>query len=518
MTRFRWIRKDANGKLCILLLLSVIVLLSNCKKEKDHARSYPRLKSLPVTDITEEGVKFSGDLYSLGNETLTEYGFVWGFTDYLDYKSTDKVILGTPKTTGTFSAVVNTALKKDTEYFVKPYVATDSHVVYGPPVLFMSLGSSGPRITGFEPHTAHWGDTLKIYGNNFSWISYNNIVSLNQTKCIPISSTDTTLFVQVSPDLTDSKSVLTVSLAGIITTHTKDTFSLIPPSFNDYYPKQARWGDTIYLTGSGLKYLFFKPTNYLKIGTVNCSTYFLLSDTIISFRVPDEINTVTGDVTVNLNGIIMKANQSFQLLPPSFSITTAQGTWGNVVTLSGRFNSLYSRNTILFNAIPATILSSNTKTLTAQVPNSLSSEKSIITYKAVPFTITSADTFRLAAPVIKSFSPVSGLAGTTVTIKGKYFGTNYKPVVRFGTTSAVLTSYNDSVIVAKVPSTVPGPLKISVATWKQTISVDDFTILNPVAREGLKDYGYLFSAAGMRLYRPGITHKTSLNDYLLKQI
>jgi hypothetical protein len=125
------------------------------------------------------------------------------------------------------------------------------------------------------------------------------------------------------------------------------------------------------------------------------------------------------------------------------------------------------------------ILSTTLTTIKIRVPDILNSVKSVIIYEAAPFTATSADTFRLAAPVITSFSPVMGSAGTSVTIKGKYFDIS-TTVVRFGNTIAYITNVNDSVIVADVPAGVSGNVRISVAAKLQTTeSADYFNVTNP---------------------------------------
>jgi hypothetical protein len=62
----------------ILLFSFLCLILGDCEEEKAVPREYPRLNTLPVRNITKEGATFSADLYSLGNETINEFGFVWG--------------------------------------------------------------------------------------------------------------------------------------------------------------------------------------------------------------------------------------------------------------------------------------------------------------------------------------------------------------------------------------------------------------------------------------------------------
>jgi hypothetical protein len=481
MTSLRLLRKRTHYLVHFLTLVLFMALLSDCYKETEHPRDYPRLNTLQVANISSEGATFIGEIFSPGTETIKEYGFMWGTVEALIYGINERIMLDLPAKEGQFSADVRSALQKEKKYYVKPYVITENHFVFGPPVTFMSKGSNAPAIFGFEPESAGWEDTIKISGKYFSWYPPNNAVKLNQVICTPISSTDTTLTIKISPDLLVQKSVLSVSVSGNLTLHTKDTFNLIAPAIRDFSPKQARWGDTIYMKGRDLRYLSFRPGNNLKLGTLICQVLSPPFDSIIKFRIPYELTTVSSDLNLNLNGLTLHGEQQFQLLPPlPFTVSPKEGTWGNILTLTGQFNTISSRNSVLLNSSPVTIISTSPTALKVQIPASLSDIKSKVVYKADPFIITSADSFRLLPPLIKSFSPSSGAAGTTVTIKGKYFGVTSTPVIMFGTIAATVTNFNDSVIYTSVPSTGFGPVKISVtAKLQKVLSESEFNLTNP---------------------------------------
>jgi hypothetical protein len=463
----------------ILLYLAAVFMLSNCEDDSPRPRSYPRINTMPVSEITANGAVFTAELYSLGTEVILNYGFVWAASEP-NIKSSNKILLGPRNETGIFSAAIVTNLQKDKEYTVKSFVQTADHIVYGIPVKFKSLGSGAPQVTGFKPSSAAWEDTLIVSGRNFSWVAGDNIVKLNNTICPALSSTDTTLKVLVSYELPDLKSVLSVTLSGNTGVFTKDTFRLIPPVLKDFNPKQARWGDTLILSGKGLSTFSYKSSNSVKLGPYLCILLNILNDSSIAVKIPYEINTIASDLSLLINGFTLPGNQSFQLKAPEFSFTPKEGTWGNTIKLDGNFNTIVSRNSVFFDDVQATIVTSSAKELKVRIPESLSKIKTNIVYNVTPFTVVSADTFRLEAPLISTFSPSAGPGGTAVEIKGKYFSISNTSVM-FGSARAVILFINDSIINVTVPERINGPVKISVSSKLQSVVSDDyFTVTNPV--------------------------------------
>jgi N-acetylneuraminic acid mutarotase len=472
-------RKKITSVVYFFFLL-IILLIIRCEEEKPVTREYPRLKDTEVTNISDSGATFSADLYSMGTEVQEEYGFLWDTWGELNYNGSNKVILGKPLKTGVFTADISSALFKDREYTVKPFVKTGERFVYGPSVTFKSLGSNAPIIYGFNPRSGGWGDTIKISGKNFSWITGSNEINLNSVPCRTTESTDTTLFFIISHAVTSVKNAVSVSLAGNVNTFKKDSLIFLPPEIVDFYSKTGYWGDTVLIKGRNFGMLTLLQTWYIKLGNQNCRVIGEQSDSLIKIIVPYEINTVSNSLNMNLNGFNRTGSVPFTLLPPYFSISPLTGTWGTKITLSGCFNTFASRNTVFFNNVQATISSVTATKMSVIVPSTLSDAKSKIKYNVTPFNLVSADTFTLLPPVLKSFVPVSGASGTLVTLKGKYFST-LSSNVKFGTISAQINSINDSVIVTKVPAGINGPVKISITSYNQSIiSSDNFQVTNPI--------------------------------------
>jgi len=84
----------------------------------------------------------------------------------------------------------------------------------------------------------------------------------------------------------------------------------------------------------------------------------------------------------------------------------------------------------------------------------------------------------LLPPEITSFSPTSGLAGTTVTINGSHFSTTLSDnVVTFNGIAATVTTATENVLTVVVPeNATTGAVKVSVGT-NQVTSSSVFTVL-----------------------------------------
>lgn len=163
-----------------LFCANVLTLLSSCEDDPVK-RDYPRVKTLEVTNITEAGATFTGEVLEEGNSEITEHGFVWA-TRQPDVEYSNKVLLGSFSSTGKFSAEVGSNLTEGLTYQVAAFVISGEFTVYGEPVTFKSLGSEGPKMTGFLPDSALCGDTITITGRNFSWARGSNIVMFNDAQ------------------------------------------------------------------------------------------------------------------------------------------------------------------------------------------------------------------------------------------------------------------------------------------------------------------------------------------------
>ena len=467
----------------LLLFLLSAFIFSYCEDETAEPRSYPRVNSMPVSDISSKGATFNAVLYSMGSEPVIQHGFVWGTIGELDINSSNRVLLGPSEQTGKFSSTIVTSLVSGLDYVVEPFVQSSDHIVYGITTKFRSLGSGAPKIDGFYPHSAGWLDTIVVKGKNFSWIAYENIVSLNQTQCITVSSTDTTLKVVVNMDLADLKSVMSVGIAGNTSLETQDTFKLIAPVIRDFYPKQIRWGDTLFVKGKYLKYLPLRTGNWVKVGTLNCNFLGIVKDSIIAVRIPNEVISITNTVSAFINGINISNTSSLNLLPPLItSFYPKKGLRNSIVTFFGKFNPLQARNQIGLNNIPASITYCSRDSIKLRIPSGTSDIINIFNLKSPPFESTFNDLYEIVHPVINSINPLSAGLNDELTILGENLTSSAGATsVKLGSLQALIKSSSDNKIIFYVPygiDTIPKKVEVTVGTEIAT-SGQSFSLAKP---------------------------------------
>jgi hypothetical protein len=477
MSMFNKFMKVNISLCCFLFSLSILVFFS-CEDQQPQPREYPRVRTLPVTDISDSGAVFFGDLYSLGSEEILEHGFLWDNSENPNFTFSNRVYLGIPRQTGIYAAPIKTTLKKGTKYTVRSFVKTAEHTVMGMTQTFVSKGSRAPIITGFEPDSASWGDTILVKGKYFSWLPGTNVVKLDNIQCTAFQSTDTTIMFVIPNSLSVADRILSVGIEGNIFSFLTGKLRIEKPILHDFLPKQARWGDTIIIKGKNLR-IVDNSTNSVKLGTFKCSLIGLPNDSIVKVQVPYDMSTISSNISVNLNGLTINGKQNFQLLEPYFTFSPAEGTWGTKIKLVGQFNTIASKNSFYIGNSQAGVASTGARQIEILVPSNITTNENLIKYSASPFTVYANQKFILKPPEISSFSPSSGAYNTLVTITGNYFGTNITPVVKFGNYQAVISSWTNTQIKALVPNTGMGFVKITVTIGAQNVmSTTDFNMQN----------------------------------------
>lgn len=145
-------------------------------------------------------------------------------------------------------------------------------------------------------------------------------------------------------------------------------------------------------------------------------------------------------------------------------LSVTSGPVGTPVTITGaNFGSMQGASVVKFNSTMATATSWNDTTILTSVPSGATSGSVTVTVggqtsNGVAFTVT------VPAPSIASLSVTSGAVGTPVTITGANFGSMQGgSVVKFNSTTATATSWNDTTIMTSVPSgATTGSVKVTV--------------------------------------------------------
>lgn len=164
--------------------------------------------------------------------------------------------------------------------------------------------------------------------------------------------------------------------------------------------------------------------------------------------------------------------------PTIASVDPASAQVGAEVTITGtNFSAVASDNEVSFNGNVAEIVSANSTSIVAIVPEAATSgvvDISVINFKA------SGPTFTLEAPlpIITSIDPLSATENTVVTITGENFGiTTTDNAVSFNGTLADIMASSSTSITTSVPAgATTGPVSVT-APGGTVLSSSNFTVL-----------------------------------------
>ncbi|MFI5160645.1 MAG: IPT/TIG domain-containing protein [Sphingobacteriales bacterium] len=242
------------------------------------------------------------------------------------------------------------------------------------------------------------------------------------------------------------------------------------------YPLKADIGDTITIKG---KYF---ANQGLGVTIGGQYTYFLATDSVIKFTVPQSLNTLTPTIVLQYTGHADTVGKGFTLNTPVISSFTSTATFRDTITITGdHFGYANNLNEVDLGAIKATIVSSSRKQLKVIIPDNVPTLNSTLTVKAQLQSVTSPSPFRIRRPVITSVTQ-SALTNDLITVTGKYFHplTGYDALY-FEHVSTPANSGTTTQITASLP---PGPYprrKVAVAVkfldtvinWSQDITLKD---------------------------------------------
>jgi hypothetical protein len=121
----------------ILILLFSTLLVACSDDSPSPARDYHQLSSHAVFNIGATSATFSAEVISPGTEPILEHGFTWGKTrPFADDQGFGTVKLGSKSGIGKFTATVEYSFDKKTTYYVRPFVRTETTMVYGDIISF----------------------------------------------------------------------------------------------------------------------------------------------------------------------------------------------------------------------------------------------------------------------------------------------------------------------------------------------------------------------------------------------
>lgn len=235
-------------KLFYIWLVVSLILLNSCKEED---QKYDLLilstKEVEIDGTTKNGIKLSASILLDSKETILEQGFVYGL--HAEPSLQDLFLKVRDVSRSKFIIALEDALVPDTTYFVRSFVKTEKHLIYGNEVSFYSNGSEPPVIEKIEPELAFWGDTIMIIGKNFDHSGKNNTVYFNNFESSRTWGGLDTLFTIVPDELNVKTSEIKVSLYNQQSKNNK-IFKIHSPVITNLSKTNGQYPDTITITGN----------------------------------------------------------------------------------------------------------------------------------------------------------------------------------------------------------------------------------------------------------------------------
>lgn len=340
----------------------------------------------------------------------------------------------------TISAVVEAGSSGDVVVTTSGGTATLAGFTFLPPT----------TISAFSPTSASTGTTVFIIGSKFTGATD---VSFGGTPAASFTiDDDQTISAVVGTGASGSVSVTspngTATLAGF-------TY-IVVPTVTSFTPTNGIEGESVIITGADFD---TTPSNNIVKFNGTVATVISSTSTEITTTVPS--GATSGTISVEVNGQTGTSSTDFIVNAPTItSFTPTNAATNTTVTIEG--NYFTNATTVSFGGTAAASYTVDSPTtISAVVGNGSSGEVAVTTPSGTGTLV--GFTFD-PPPSITSFSPTSGLEGTTITITGTDFdATPSNNIVQFNGTVATVTSSTTTQITTTVPvGATTGPISVEV--------------------------------------------------------
>jgi large repetitive protein len=334
----------------------------------------------------------------------------------------------------------------------------------------LSAGSftvfQGPVVSSFTPTSSTDGGTVTVFGSGFTGAT---AVKLGTTTATFTLVSDTQLTLKVPATLaTGNYTIHVTNPQGTGDSGTQLSVgpivapTITQPLSPEQGPANALFQQSVVITGTG-----FNSVTGVSFGTKAATSVTINSNTQITVLAP--VGAATGKVSVtNPKGTATSTDTFTVVAPPTvISFSPSSGAVGSSVTITGANLVGTGALTVSFNGTPATSVPVHTATqIQAVVPAGATSGPITVTNGGIGAGSSATSFIVVGTPTVTSLSPVSGKAGTTVTVTGSGFlgGT---PSVAFGTVNALASSVHVSsntvlTVTAPTPIAVPSSVPVVV--------------------------------------------------------
>ncbi|BAV06013.1 hypothetical protein FLA_2028 [Filimonas lacunae] len=297
------------------------------------------------------------------------------------------------------------------------------------------------QVKSFWPNSGNAGTIVHVTGTGFGATAAENEVIFNGVSAHIMDVQDTIITV-LAP---------TEGTSGMVTVHAGGSkaeagnYTYQPLSLHGVSPANGAAGTNINISGAGFSSLAEPAKVYVNGKEALVSN---VNDTLLVAIVPEGAGT--GKVKVVVDGKEVEGPDFiFQLIT---GIKPAKGGKGTKVTINGEgFAAVAADNQVAFNGIAATVISASATQLVAEVPDKVTTGPVSVSINGQR---TIGDVFTVVpAPVFATVAPLSGPAGTVVTITGENFSNRADEiVVMFNGKQAVIETAAEKKITVKVPA------------------------------------------------------------------
>lgn len=329
-----------------------------------------------------------------------------------------------------------------------------------------------PRVSSLSPNagSTSGGNTVTINGIafvpgvtvKFGSVSAGSVTFVTGTQLTAAAPAESTGTVDVT--VTDAQGTSAIGPG--------DKYAYGPPTVTGVSPTAGPTAGVNTVTINGTS---FVPGSAVKFGTVASSTVSFVSGTQLKAVAPaHSAGTVNLIVTTpeGTSPVVAADRYTYDLPPAVTSLSPDTGTTagGNTVTINGAH--FLAGATVHFGSTPSSSVTfvSSTQLKAVAPGQSTGSVNLTVTTPGGTSAISAADLYAYGPPTISSFTPSSGITGSTVTINGSAYARGV--VVKFGTrTSPSVTILSGTQIKATVPNgAVPATISVSDAQGSATSS------------------------------------------------
>jgi hypothetical protein len=289
----------------MLILAIVMISINGCEDAEIPSKDHPFLLMKEVR-VSSNCVELFAEISNLGEFEVISYGFVWSFEQSPTLESGSFKVESTVPDQGIYSTKLQSGIREDQVYYVRPFLQSRTVLVYGSELSFTGQGSLSPEIEDFDPKFGTTGTLVEITGTNFGYTLSDTEVFFGDKKAQIDSIGDQFLLVRVPEINVPFTEPIRVVVAGM-SAESLESFEVQYP-WKEVTGKELRLnltsryfriGDILYIikaniAASGIKYdpktltwsSFSLPTNpgaFPKAFSINGKGYVIFSTGFFEF-------------------------------------------------------------------------------------------------------------------------------------------------------------------------------------------------------------------------------------------